>query len=132
MKKLSKTRIKQFNEIVEIVKDSQEKLDSAIEEYNNALDEKWAVIQAAQENYNTAISDAVGFAEEISNDMNEYFDERSESWQESEKGDSYREWIDEWENIELEESNLEQPEFLPEVGSEMADLLEELKTEFDV
>lgn len=131
MKKLGKTEVQEFNEILNVARESYEEINSAIEKYNQSCEELWEAIEAAKEKYNTALDDALNFTDQVSNEMTDYFEERSEKWQESEKGDAYREWIDEWENISLDRCNIEQPEPIEEFDSDAIDLLEELNTEFD-
>ena len=52
--------------------------------------------------YNEAIQNLNSFIFEIREEMQMYFDDKSEKWQESDKGFAYQEWIENWE-VEFEE-----------------------------
>jgi hypothetical protein len=68
-------------------------------------------INATVEEYNGIISSINQFAEDIQQRQQDYYDERSETWQESDRGCDYESWKDEWESFEpLEE--IECPEFV--------------------
>lgn len=51
--------------------------------------------------YNEALNAAREFVEETKNRLQEEFDAKSESWQESERGNSATDMIAEWENLDL-------------------------------
>lgn len=48
------------------------------------------------EKYNEIVSNLNNFIIEQRDEMQMYFDERSEKWQESDAGSSYQDWIDAW------------------------------------
>jgi hypothetical protein len=52
--------------------------------------------------YNEAIQNLNSFIAETRDEMQMYFDERSDKWQESEKGTYYQDWIDNW-DVEYDE-----------------------------
>lgn len=47
--------------------------------------------------YNTFVREAQEFIEEMRDEMQAYYDDRSEKWQESDTGTEYYDWIDAWE-----------------------------------
>ena len=59
-------------------------------------------IDRLQSDLNAAIEEAEAFREEVHDAQEEYYDERSEKWQEGASGEAYKEWMDEWE-VEFEE-----------------------------
>ncbi len=79
------------------------KLVDAIAVYNAALAVARGELMLAYNAYNSTVNEAKGFADDIASVNQEIYDERSEKWQESEKGEAAKEWIDEWESAELEE-----------------------------
>jgi hypothetical protein len=55
-----------------------------------------------KDRYNTKIKELNQFIDDIRSDMQDYYDERSEKWQESDNGQMYQDWIDQWDNCYLE------------------------------
>jgi hypothetical protein len=49
--------------------------------------------------YNDVVENLNNFIEDQRSQMQNYFDGRSEKWQESDKGDAYQNWIDAWEIV---------------------------------
>jgi hypothetical protein len=60
------------------------------------LNQKKEAVEAAIEAYNEALVEAESFCSDIADRMADYQGERSDSWLESEKGDAYQTWMDEW------------------------------------
>lgn len=56
------------------------------------------------EEYNKAIRSLNDFIADTKDEMQNYFDERTEKWQESDNGFLYQNWIDNW-DIEFQEVN---------------------------
>lgn len=66
--------------------------------------------KAFVEEYNDIINSVNEFVEDIKQRQQDYFDDRSETWQESDRGCDYESWKDEWDSFtELEE--MECPDF---------------------
>lgn len=61
-------------------------------------------------NYNKLVQQANEFVEETRSSMQSYYDDRSEKWQESDRGSCFQVWLDEWDSTELEEIELTMPE----------------------
>lgn len=64
------------------------------------------------------------FHEEITDGQQEYYDERSEKWQESDAGSDYQQWMSEWQGGPPPD-DIEEYELLEEPG--LDDTSEELK-----
>jgi hypothetical protein len=77
---------------------------------------------------NEAIDNLRQIAAEIRDSLQEYYDERSDSWQEGEKGQAYLEWVDSW--AELDSLEYVDAEFV-EVDSPVAESIE-AETEVDL
>lgn len=125
MKQLSRDQKKQRDELV-----------AALNAKASALGEAWASFEAAHEHlalavdqYNGAVGDAETFRDDIAQEMQDYWDERSERWQEGEAGLAYEAWIDAWTGADLE--MIDCPELPDEPETAHADALDELPEEVE-
>jgi methyl-accepting chemotaxis protein len=84
-----------------------------IEELEQQIEEARDLAEQRIEDMNEAINELRSLAEELADDAEGYYDERSESWQESDRGDDYQSWIDEWRELadSLEDAELNAPEY---------------------
>jgi len=80
-----------------------------LEKITNDLEEKGDAVKTASLNYNEQVhayndlvEQASSLRDEIVNDQETYFDERSERWQEGDKGEAHQEWSEEWTGADLE------------------------------
>ena len=111
MQKLSKTEEAQLDTYMAALVEAYEALGAAAETFNAALEEAWAAFAQEQERYNAVVDDWNAWRLQVGADGREYFDERSEKWQESHKGQAYAAWIEPYEDEYLfERSTLESPE----------------------
>lgn len=85
MKKLSKSQVEERGRHMAKLEETQVALEQAIAAYKAAL------VEAQQF--------CAGVAEEI----RAYFDDKSEKWQEGERGQAYEEWATGWEGVEFPE-----------------------------
>ena len=100
------------------IQKEQEAVESAVADLNEKIDA-----------YNTAVAALNAWKEDIVNVMEQDFEDRSEKWQEGEKGQAYQNWKDEWENFiaeELEAVEVEYPE-PPSAAEDIVQLPEELQ-----
>lgn len=111
MTKLNKEQLKQWEEHKSAISDERDALETEIDAYNALMNETWERVENALLSLNEKIAQAEEWRGEIASEMQDYFDERTERWQEGDAGCAYQEWISEWE-IELSEVELEAP---PEV-----------------
>src|SRR3974390_1904395 len=121
MKRLSKAQISELDTHVEKLGKAYAQVEEAWREFEAAHQE----VASAVEAYNDAVQEAVGWRDDIVSQMQEYYDERSEKWQEGEAGEQYQAWIDEWESASIEEE-LECPELSELSEVDHADNLGEL------
>ena len=89
MKKLSKDQQKFRDDLVKRLDDALIGVNNAVEKANAAIDE-----------YNVIVADVESYRDEIVSEMETYFDERSDKWQEGDAGSAYSEWKGEWENLD--------------------------------
>ena len=99
MKGLSKERLEiraqlalALQTAVASVQDSVGGVEGAVSVYNSRVDDLNNLLAGARE-----------FVGEVNGDMDEYIAGRSEKWTESDAGEAYSNWKDEWENIELDD-----------------------------
>ena len=124
MKRLSKAQISELDTHVEKLGKAYAQVEEAWREFEAAHQE----VASAVEAYNDAVQEAVGWRDDIVSQMQVYYDERSEKWQEGEAGEQYQAWIDEWESASIEEE-LECPELSELSEVDHADNLGELPQE---
>lgn len=60
------------------------------------LNKKKELVEDAIAAYNEALVEAESFCSDIAERMSDYQSERTDKWQEGEKGDAYQTWMDEW------------------------------------
>jgi hypothetical protein len=56
--------------------------------------------------YNVLVGEVNAFAAEVAREMQDYFDERSEAWQASDKADEFASWMSAWDTLEIEEADI--------------------------
>jgi hypothetical protein len=110
--KLDKQEIARRDQIKEELVELRGKLEDAVSTYNAALEGLKAPVEEALAAYNVAVEEARGFAEDIANQADNEISNKSEKWQEGEKGQAASEWKDAWENEEFSEVEIQFPEEL--------------------
>lgn len=116
----------------QLVKDLQEhvsKLEDAVNVYNDETAKLRAPVETALAAYNEIAEQARGFAEDIANQADSDISDKSEKWQEGERGQAATEWKDAWEGIDISEVEVEWPEDLTIEAPSHADDLEQLPEE---
>ena len=73
------------------LREAKDKLVIAIDEYNAATTDPRAAVESALKEYNEALAEAKGFAEDIANEAESEFDNKSEKWQEGDRGQAVSE-----------------------------------------
>ena len=129
MKRLNRKQSSEKASHVQAINTAKEKLEEVILEYNSKMGAAWGPVQEALDKLNQAVAEANEFRDDICTQQQDYYDERSEKWQEGDAGSSYSSWMEEWDS-ELEEVRMEPPEELevPDC-SEALDQLEQLPEE---
>lgn len=127
--KMSKAQIKERDEKVAALETAATNLKQEIEESNTRLTEIRENIEAKVNEYNSALEDAKEFMNNIGNDARSEFDDKSEKWQEGDRGQEVSSWIDELENFSPDEIKVELPDDIEEPdldhGEEITGLAEE-------
>jgi hypothetical protein len=104
-------------------------VEDSVREYNEAVQSLREPVENALNLYNEIVQEARGFADDIANEHTDAFDDKSERWQDSETGEAVREWVDEWQNVVLEEIAPDWPADLDITDPENADALGALSSE---
>lgn len=90
------------------MKDRRDLIVADLEKHKQAISD-------AITGYNTALEDARDF---LSNDLvghfNDEFDDKSEKWQEGERGEATRTWIDEFDSLANDFEDIDEPDTLDE------------------
>jgi hypothetical protein len=128
MNKLSKDQIRDKAKHVEAIRLAHTDLADSILVFNKAMEAAWADVENAQEKYNATITEANDFVVGLAEKARAYFDEKSEKWQEGEKGEAHNAWVEDLESISLDEADLSCPDPIDEPDSE-ADRLDDDLTE---
>jgi chromosome segregation ATPase len=91
-----------------------EKLEAAVSVVNERLaslrdliDNAKGEIEDAVSSYNEIVRGASEFARDIAAEMEEEYEDRSERWQESEKGQLARAFVSEWEGFGIDEIDID-------------------------
>jgi hypothetical protein len=108
--KLSKQDIQRRSSYVEDLEKAWGELGHAIGTYNEAVAKLREPVDQAAAKYNEVLGEAKAFVEDIASQADSDFDEKSEKWQESDKGEAAGEYRDAWQNIELDELTLDWPD----------------------
>lgn len=108
--RLSKEEFQQRAALVEKLEAGATALANAVETYNAALEAAKGPLEAALEVYNELLDEARGFAQDVASQADQDISEKSERWQESDKGQAAQEWKGEWEDLSLDDVEIELPE----------------------
>lgn len=110
MKKVSKSQLSHKNEILTELRDTQQDLSNAVDDYNAAIKRAWEELSDKIDKANEARENARAWASEILEEAQNYFDGKGEEWQESDKGQNYSQFIDEYDSLELVDVDIGQPD----------------------
>src|SRR5215831_7199610 len=101
MKTFSTIRRTEHASLVERLRHKQGQLEAAIRDFNENCSDQYAHVAAARDALQEVMDEANTFLESLREDAQNYFDDRSEKWQEDEAGQQYQEWINEIEQAEI-------------------------------
>ena len=110
--KLTKAEHHERALIVEKLTEAKTEVEEAIAAFNAKMEEAWAEVSAKIETYNETVTAAAEFRDNIVEQRQGEWDDKSERWQEGDRGQSAQGWISEWEGASLEPLEVEQPEEL--------------------
>jgi hypothetical protein len=112
--KISKQQLAERDALAADLRKKAEALNIAIVAFNQTIQPVSQAVRDALEDYNGILEKARVLADSITEAAQGEFDEKSEKWQESDKGVQVRTWIEQWE-MSLEDVDLDLPEPLTEI-----------------
>lgn len=112
MKRLTKKQVQEQADLAEDLRETADSMGSSVLAYNvgvqEAFDTYAAVLEAVYHEHieplelESRMDDAESFRDDIACRLREYFDGRSEKWQDSDAGEQYVEWVEAWEECGLD------------------------------
>ena len=124
--KLNKAEIKERDELVFELRKASNKINVAIAAYNEAVAAQRDILTLAVDRYNGLVDDVSAFVGEVTERIDEYIDDKSEKWRDSDKGEVLNEFKNTWGNWSCEEYELEVPDDIAFEEPDHADELENL------
>lgn len=95
--KITGKKLDERDRLLQEVNEAKSKLEDAVTTYNAAVEDARSSINDFITAFNTALGNAKDFIEGVRDDAQTEFDEKSEKWQESDRGSQVQSWIDEME-----------------------------------
>lgn len=96
MNKISKDRQKQIDALRERYDAARADLDTEQSNANEAIKTAAEKVNEKIADLNAIIEEANSLREEIESDAQNYYDEKSEAWQDGERGSAYSDFIQSW------------------------------------
>lgn len=119
MKKLSKADIAKRDKFAAEIDELRSSLESTLTIFNAAVSNAFTPVLAATEELNAKIEEVGGWRDDLVGEMQSYYDERSEKWQESDAASEYDSWKSEFESLDCDAISIDEPEAI-----ELPDALE--------
>lgn len=114
--------------------DARLTLEAVFNAQSAIIEDAYAAINAALAPYNEIVEEARGFVEDIASEREGEWDDKSERWQESDRGEAARDWFEQWQSAaECDIETIDDLEpVLPEFDPvDVSELLENLPTEME-
>jgi arginyl-tRNA synthetase len=128
--KLTNSQIEKKTALVDRAGKARTVLADAIQAYNDALSEAYGNLKIALDEYESERERIASDVEEIASDLRGKWDNKSEKWQESDKGQSAATFVEEWENVSLDEFEVDEPDEINE-PDDMGEIIDALAEESD-
>lgn len=128
--KLSKQEVKDRDMHVDALREGQGKLVDAIREFNEALEKLRDPLRQAIHDYNETLANANQFLSNLTERVDRELGEKSERWQNSEKGEVAAEWRSALGDVSFSDVDVDLPEDVSEhLPDDPAEELEQLPEE---
>lgn len=114
MKSLGKSDIARRDGYAEQLRELRGKIEDQFRVLN---EETFKPINDLIGQYNETLEEARGFIEDLANTMTEYYDARTEKWQEGDAGSAYADWKQAYEDFDAEDM---EPVSLPDTTEDEA------------
>jgi hypothetical protein len=112
--KLSKQQLAQRDALAADLRQQATVLNTAIAAFNRGVAPLAQAVTTATDDYNQMLDTARTLANDIAETARRKFDEKSERWQDGDRGIQIRTWIEQWE-MSLDDVELDLPEPLEEI-----------------
>ena len=112
MKALNHVQRAGKEKVAEDIRKVRDELDAAVEKFNARNTESLVPVEAAIDKLNAALIAAAEWRDGITEVMEQDADARSERWRESEAGQNFKLWKDQFLGLFLDELELEKPDDL--------------------
>lgn len=99
MKRLTSRDIARRDDLIKLLNEAKEKVELAHAEVERVINDANEVISS----YNDQLAEVEGFKDDMMNAMQEYMDERSDRWCDTEAGQNYSSWKDEWDLLDVDQ-----------------------------
>lgn len=129
MKALTKQQSSEKAAHVAALSAAAENLEKAVAEFNAVVEAAQEPVTAAVEEYNAALQEAANFVEAMASEIEAEIADKSERWQESEKGQAFDTWQQEWEAVVFDDIQIDFPDQLEGPDLSAANALEDLPEE---
>jgi len=115
--KVGKEQLAQRDTLATELRQKAKVLNIAIAAFNRDIEQLLQAVAEAQADFNKTLEMARTLTGNVVDAAQAEFDAKSERWQDSEKGEQVRVWIEQWE-IGLDDIDLDLPEVLEEIDPE--------------
>lgn len=108
---MKKVQLKRKDEVVNKLSIAWDAFSEAVDDFNIKMQEAFSDLQGRHlAAYNEALSEARDFVNEIAQETADYISDKSEKWQEGDKGQAYLSFQEAYESLDLDDIELDEPE----------------------
>jgi len=125
--KLSKSDAAQADKIADDLDEAAETLIDAVSAFNAAMEEAFKAVEEAQARYTECVDAARSFADDVASEARSEWDDKSEKWQEGERGQAAGEWVEEWEGLDFDTAEIVMPDPIEEPDLGHAEMLRDAR-----
>lgn len=126
---LTKTETETFDKLTEDLAQKSKLIEEAVSVYNIAVQPLRIPVEEAVTEYNQILLEVRELRNTIVTKAQDNFSGKSEKWQESDSGQAAEEWINSWEEIDLDDIDYQWPDELTIDLPDHANDLETMATE---
>lgn len=130
MNRFNKAQLKQFEELQMKLRKSFDELEEEVVNCNSTILAAWEKVEASRGAYNEIVAEVETFREEIHSAMEDFSSDKTDRWTESDRGQAYHAWMEEW-GESWDELELEQPAEVSLEPDRSVEDFEGLATELD-
>lgn len=121
--KLTKAQEIERTKLISDASDALDELNQSIVQFNHVVGEQRSIVESLLSTYNEALLAMKAYAEERGQAWQAEFDEKSEGWQDGDRGEAVKGLISEWEEFDIEELEIE-------ISSDIEEIEEDAITNF--